>query len=267
MRETWLAHPGARIDLRSIDPGSTPGLTGGHERARSDRADAVQRLAALQDRLWAEATRSLLVVLQGIDASGKDGTVKHVFEGLNPEAVHATAFKAPTTEELDHDFLWRIHRALPRRGQVGVFNRSQYEDVVVARVHKLVPEALWKHRYRSIAEFERALVLEGTTVVKFYLHISKEEQRRRFEERLRQPDKRWKFAPSDLEDRRRWDEFRSAYEDAIAATSTEHAPWYVIPADHKWYRDWAVDVVLEETLRQMDPHYPEPPNLDGVVIP
>ena len=266
MPETWRIDPGSSVDLAAIDASSTPGLKGGHDAARADRPTYRDHLAELQNRLWAEAERSLLVVLQGMDAAGKDGTIKHVFDGLNPEAVHATAFKEPSTEELAHDFLWRIQRALPRRGQIGVFNRSHYEDVVSTRVRRLVPESVWRPRYRSISAFERELVEEGTTIVKFFLHISRDEQKRRFEERLAIPSKRWKFSPSDLEDRKRWSSFQHAYADAIAATSTDHAPWYIIPADHKWYRDWAVDVVLEATLRKMDPQYPKPPNLDGVVI-
>jgi PPK2 family polyphosphate:nucleotide phosphotransferase len=266
VRETWRVNHGSEVRLAAIPPASTPAQHGGREAADAARPAARDELARLQDRLWAEASRSLLVILQGMDASGKDGTVKHVFEGLNPEAIHPTEFKVPNSEELAHDFLWRIHRALPRRGQIGVFNRSQYEDVVTARVRNLVPEAVWRARYRSIADFERALVHEGTTIVKCFLHLSKAEQKRRFEARLQMPDKRWKFSPEDLVDRSLWDHYERAYEDAIAATSTEHAPWYIIPADHKWYVHWAVDVVLVETLQEMDPHYPTPPNLDGVVV-
>lgn len=267
VREVWQVRRGHRVDLRAIDPGGTPGLTGGHDAARADRPRHSAQLGELQERLWAEATRSLLVVLQGTDASGKDGAIRHVFEGLNPQAVHATAFKAPAGEELAHDFLWRIHRALPRRGQIGVFNRSHYEDVLAARVRHLVPEAVWKRRYRSIVEFERALVEEGTTVVKLCLLISKAEQQRRFEQRLDTPAKRWKFSAADLADRKLWDDYRRAYEDALEATSSAHAPWYVIPADHKWYRDWAMDVVLVEELQALDPRYPAPPpDPDGVVL-
>ena len=266
MRDVWRVKPGSEVKLAAIDPASTPALKGNRDTAAAARPAAIQALASLQDRLWAEASRSLLVILQGMDAAGKDGTVKHVFEGLNPEAVRPTEFKVPTSEELAHDFLWRIHAALPRRGQVGVFNRSQYEDVVAVRVRKDVPESVWRPRFRSIADFERSLVHEGTTIVKCFLHLSKDEQKRRFEERLRLPEKRWKFSPDDLVDRNLWDQYQRAYEDAIAATSTDHAPWYIIPADHKWYLHWAVDVVLVETLQEMDPHYPKPPNLDGVVV-
>ena len=266
MRDVWRVKPGGAVKLASIDPASTPGLQGTRDTAAAARPAAIKALQSLQDRLWAEASRSLLVILQGMDAAGKDGTVKHVFEGLNPEAVRPTEFKAPTSEELAHDFLWRIHAALPRHGQIGVFNRSQYEDVVAVRVRKDVPESVWRPRFRSITEFERSLVHEGTTIVKCFLHLSKGEQKRRFEERLRLPEKRWKFSPDDLVDRSRWDEYQRAYEDAISATTTDHAPWYIIPADHKWYVHWAVDVMLVETLQEMDPHYPKPPNLDGVVV-
>ena len=266
MRDLWRVKPGGEVNLASIEPASTPGLKGGRDKAAAARPAALQTLIDLQDRLWAESSRSVLVILQGMDASGKDGTVKHVFEGLNPEAVRTTEFKVPTSEELAHDFLWRIHRALPRRGQIGVFNRSQYEDVVAVRVRNDVPESVWRPRFRSIAEFERALVHEGTTIVKCFLHISKDEQKRRFEQRLRLPEKRWKFSPGDLVDRGLWDGYRRAYEEAISATSTDHAPWYIIPADHKWYLHWAVDTVLVETLQEMDPQYPKPPNLDGVVV-
>ena len=266
MREMWELRPGHRVRLDAIDPSSTPGIKGGKETANGDKVAFQRHLAELQDRLWAEAKRSLLVVLEGMDASGKDGTIKHVFQGVNPQAVHVTAFKVPTGEELEHDFLWRIHRALPRRGDIGVFNRSHYEDVIAARVRGLVPKPLWRARYQSIVDFERELVQEGTTIVKFCLLISKDEQKRRFEERLAVPSKRWKFAMGDVADRTLWDEYRRAYEDALEATSTHDAPWYVIPADHKWYRDWAVDHVLVETLREMDPRYPTPPDLDGIVI-
>lgn len=266
MRERWVVKPGRRPQLEDLDPASTPGIEGGKDAATAEHPRLQKHLAELQDRLWAQATRSLLVVLQGMDASGKDGTIKHVFEGVNPQAVHVTAFKVPTSDELAHDFLWRVHRALPRRGEIGVFNRSHYEDVIAARVRGLVSASTWRTRYRSIVEFERALVQEGTTIVKFFLLISKDEQKRRFEERLTVPSKRWKFAPGDIADRNLWGDYRRAYEDAIEATSTELAPWYVIPADRKWYRDWAVDQVLIETLHEMHPIYPVPPDLDGIVV-
>ena len=216
------------------------------------------RLADLQDRLWAESRRSLLVVLQAMDAGGKDGTIKHVFRGVNPQGCRVQSFKEPTHLELAHDFLWRVHRAAPRAGEIGIFNRSHYEDVLITRVHGLVPEKVWRERYDLINSFEELLGHGGTTIVKLFLHISKGEQRKRFDSRLHEPRKRWKFQPSDLTERERWAAYQEAYADALTATSTASAPWYVIPADRKWYRNWAVSRVLIDTLEHMDPHYPEP---------
>ena len=204
----------------------------------------------------------MLVVLQGMDASGKDGTVKHVFSGVNPQGTRVAAFKEPTREELGHDFLWRVHRQTPIAGEIGIFNRSHYEDVLVARVHRLVPEKVWRTRYDTINDFERLLAHGGMTVVKIFLHISFDEQGRRLHERLERPDKRWKLQTSDFADRERWDDYQAAYTDALERTSTETSPWYVIPANRKWYRNWAVSHVLLRTLRTMDPRYPEPPPVD-----
>ena len=226
----------------------------------------VARLSDLQELLYASNRYSLLLVFQGMDSSGKDGVIKHVMSGVDPQGCRVSSFKAPNDEEKSHDFLWRIHKAVPPKGFIGIFNRSHYEDVLVVRVKGLVPEERWRRRYDHIVAFERLLADEGTTVVKFYLHISKEEQRQRLEARLQEPDKRWKFNPGDLEDRKLWDDFQEAYEEAITRTSTEHAPWYVIPADRKWYRDLAVASVLIETLERMDPRFPPEPDLDGVVI-
>jgi PPK2 family polyphosphate:nucleotide phosphotransferase len=201
-----------------------------------------------------------------MDTGGKDGTIRKVFGGVNPQGVRVWGFGVPTEWEMAHDYLWRIHEHTPGNGGIVIFNRSHYEDVLVVRVKGLVPEERWRRRYDHIVAFERLLADEGTTVVKFYLHISKEEQRQRLEARLQEPDKRWKFNPGDLEDRKLWDDFQEAYEEAITRTSTEHAPWYVIPADRKWYRDLAVASVLIETLERMDPRFPPEPDLDGVVI-
>jgi PPK2 family polyphosphate:nucleotide phosphotransferase len=214
-------------------------------------------LGELQDRLWAENRRSLLVVLQAMDTGGKDSTIKHVFSGVNPQATRATAFKQPTPPELRHDFLWRVHLAVPAAGEIGIFNRSHYEDVLIARVHRLVPESVWRPRYELINDFEKTLHHSGTTIVKLFLHISKDEQERRLQKRLHRPDKRWKFSPADLEERSYWDDYHVAYEDALNRTSTAYAPWYVIPANHKWYRNWAVSRILIDTLRALDPRYPE----------
>lgn len=266
VREQWVVRPGSHPHLDAIDPGATPGLDGGRAAAEAALAQDQTALAALQDRLWAEARRSVLVVLQGMDASGKDGTIKHVFAGVNPQATPVSSFKEPTPEELAHDFLWRVHRAMPRAGEIGIFNRSHYEDVVAVRVRGLVPESVWRARYAQITAFEELLSAGGTRLVKCFLHISKDEQRRRFEERLHDPQKRWKFRLGDLDDRRRWAEYQTAYADALRLTSTDAAPWHVIPADHKWYRNWSISRILIDTLTEMDPRYPEPPDLDGVTI-
>ncbi|MFI5284817.1 MAG: polyphosphate kinase 2 family protein [Candidatus Dormibacteria bacterium] len=266
MRAAWAVKPGSKVDVSTLDPADTRALKGGHRAAdaalKADRAALIE----WQTRLWAESKRSLLLIVQGTDASGKDGTIAHVFSGVNPQGTNVTAFKVPTAEELAHDFLWRVHRVVPRAGEIGIFNRSQYEDVLVARVRKLVPKQVWKRRYDDINDFESLLTTGGTTIIKCCLLISKDEQRRRFEERLRDPQKRWKFQRGDLEDRALWKEYQAAYSEAIERTSTKAAPWYVIPADLKWYRNWAVSRILIETLSEMDPKYPDPPDLAGLTI-
>lgn len=227
----------------------------------------VEELAEIQTRLWAEHRRSLLVVLQAMDAGGKDGTIRKVFTGVNPQSVRVATFKTPTTEELGHDFLWRIHQETPGAGHIGVFNRSHYEDVLIARVDELVAEPVWRARYRAIRHFEESLTAAGTTMVKIFLHISKDEQAKRFRARLDDPQKRWKFSAADLHVRAEWDRYQEAYADALGETSTDACPWYVIPADHKWYRDWAVLQILLATLRELDPQYPpEEPGLAELVI-
>lgn len=198
----------------------------------------------------------MLVVLQGMDAAGKDGTIRHVLSGVSPQSCQVTTFKKPTAEELDHDFLWRVHRAVPRRGSVEFFNRSHYEDVLVVRVHKLVPEKHWRQRFDQINEFEALLTSSGTTVVKFFLHIDREEQRKRLQARLDDPQKRWKFSPADLQERSFWDDYQRAYEEVLTRCNTMQAPWYVVPANHKWHRNWVVSRVLRETLEEMDPQFP-----------
>jgi len=256
--DRWRVKPDRRVDLAVHDPASTAGAPGERPETEAALPTLLTDLADLQDRLWAESKRSLLVVLQAIDAGGKDGTIKHVFRGVNPQGTRVTSFKEPSHVELAHDFLWRVHQASPRAGEIGIFNRSHYEDVLVARVHALVAERVWKARYELINSFEAMLAHGGTTVVKLFLHISKEEQRKRFEARLNEPAKRWKFQPSDLTEREHWDAYQAAYEDALGKTSTADAPWYVVPADHKWYRNWAVSTILIDTLRRMDPRYPDP---------
>lgn len=251
------------MHLDPVDPDHVPALDDAEAAApdRAPRGDALaaasaERLARLADlhaRLIAEGARALLVVLQARDAGGKDGTVRHVFNALNPSATQVTAFGVPTEEEARHDYLWRAHRACPPRGAVGIFNRSYYEDVLVVRVDDLAPEAVWSRRYRHIAEFERMLADEGTAVVKLFLHVSRAEQARRLRARLDEPDKQYKYNPHDLDDRARWDEYTEAYRDAIAKTATKRAPWYVVPADSKKVRNYLVAGVLVRALEAMDP--------------
>ena len=220
----------------------------------------VTQIADFQERLYAEEKRSLLLVLQGIDAAGKDGTVKHVLRGTNPSGVRVYSFRQPTSEEAAHDFLWRYHHATPADGMIHVFNRSHYEDVLVVRVKDLAPEELWRSRYESINDFERMLVREGTTILKCFLHISRERQLEKFRERLERPRKYWKWSDNDIKEREHWDEYQRAYEDAINATSTPWAPWYVVPADHRWFRNYVVARVLAAMLGAMNPQFPEPPD-------
>lgn len=262
----WQVEPGSKVDLSGIDPRSTAGAPGDKDETAKVVEDMLGELAGLQERLYAEGQRSLLVVLQAIDAGGKDGTIKHVFRGLNPSGCRVVSFKVPSEEERSHDFLWRVHAKVPAKGEVVVFNRSHYEDVLVVRVHDLVPEKVWRPRYGFINDFEANLAAAGTRIVKLYLHISKEEQAERFKARLEDPSKRWKFRTADLDERKRWDDYMAAFEEAITRTSTADAPWYVVPADRKWYRNWAVSRILVETLKDMDPQYPPAEDLDGVTI-
>ena len=263
----YLIRPGTRVDLSDHDPADSSEFEGGKKEGKAALPGIVKELAELQRRLWAESSRSLLVILQALDTGGKDGTIRHVFGGVNPQGVHVVSFGLPTEWERGHDFLWRVHRQTPEKGAIAVFNRSHYEDVLVVRVKELVPQALWSRRYEHIRAFERLLADEGTTIVKIFLNISEEEQRRRLQRRLDRPDKRWKFQKDDLEDRKLWDSYIEAYEDAITETAVDHAPWYVVPADRKWYRNLVVASLVATTLRRMDPHYPEPEeDLDGVEV-
>lgn len=226
-----------------------------------------RRLADLQRRLWAESSQSLLVVLQATDTGGKDGTIRHVFRGVNPQGVHVRSFGVPTEWELAHDYLWRVHQHVPADGAITIFNRSHYEDVLVVRVKGLAPEERWSKRYRHIREFERMLADEGTRIVKLFLNISKDEQRERLQDRLDEPDKNWKFDRGDLADRELWEDYREAYRMALQETSTDYAPWYVVPANRKWYRNLVVSNILIQTLEEMDPRYPESDeDLDGIVV-
>jgi PPK2 family polyphosphate:nucleotide phosphotransferase len=266
-RDRWRVEHGHPVDLASVDTSSTAGAPGDKAKTKEVCADLLEELSELQNRLWAEHRRSLLVVLQAIDAGGKDGTIRKVFTGVNPQGVRVASFKAPTPQELDHDFLWRVHAQAPGHGEIGVFNRSHYEDVLVVRVDEIVPEPVWRGRYEAIRDFEEHLTEAGTTIVKLFLHISKDEQEERFQARLDDPSKRWKFSAADLGVRKKWDSYQAAFADAINETSTKEAPWYVVPADKKWYRDWVVLQILVETLREMDPEYPpEEEGLEHIVI-
>jgi PPK2 family polyphosphate:nucleotide phosphotransferase len=267
-RKRWRVKAGERVELKAIDTKSADGAPGDRAATEATFPDLWANLHDLQERLYAEGRRSVLVVLQAMDAGGKDGTIEHVFRGMNPQGVRVASFKVPTEEELAHDFLWRVHQRVPGHGEIGVFNRSHYEDVLVVRVHGLVPKDVCRARYEHIRAFERSLVDGGTTLVKLFLHISKDEQRQRLQARLDDPAKHWKFRVADLEERTKWGDYQRAFEDAIAETSTDDAPWYVVPADRKWYRNWAVLRILTETLEALDPQFPPPADdLSGVVIP
>lgn len=238
------------------------------KQARAEEAKLEEKMASLQERLYAEGKQSLLIVLQSLDAGGKDGTIKHVFNAANPQGIRVANFKVPVGDELTHDFLWRIHQHTPPKGYIAIFNRSHYEDVLVVRVNELAPKSVWQKHYDHINNFERLLFDNGTRILKFFLYISKEEQRERFQERLDRPDKNWKFSTGDLTVRERWDEYMEAYEDVLTRCNTEYAPWHVIPADRKWYRNYVITKAIVETLEAMDPQYPPAePGLDKVVIP
>ncbi len=257
MSDPHIVEPGSTVRLAELPTRAAPFHDDRKEAEREFR-ELREELADLQHRLYAENRRKLLVVLQAMDAGGKDGTIRKVFEGVNPQGVKVTSFKVPTAEELAHDFLWRIHKAAPATGTIGVFNRSHYEDVLVVRVDRLVPEAVWRARYETINDFERLLAAGGTTILKFFLHISLDEQRERFQSRLDRPEKRWKFSRGDLDKRRQWPEYMAAYEDVLSRCSTATAPWWVIPADQKWYRNLAVARTLVGKLRQLEPKFPAP---------
>jgi PPK2 family polyphosphate:nucleotide phosphotransferase len=246
--------PGSRVDLRRVDPDGSPGFS--RESAGLKMTTDLARLASLQERIWAERKHRVLIVLQGIDASGKDGTISHVMSAFNPQGCRVVGFGVPSEVELAHDYLWRIHAATPRTGEIVIFNRSHYESVLVERVHSLVPEAVWRKRYDQINDFEATLAAEGTTIVKFFLHIDRDEQLARLKARYDDPTKRWKFNVGDLDERKLWDDYRVAFEDALERCSTAVAPWYVIPANHKWYRDLAVGEIVAQTLETLDPRYP-----------
>jgi len=249
--------PGSDLDLSAIDTRGTPGWEGDKHDAEPAFAELQQRIADLQDLLYADGSQRLLVVLQAMDTGGKDGTIKHVFDRVNPIGVHVRAFKKPSEAELSRDYLWRVHAHVPGDGELVVFNRSHYEDVLVVRVHGIVDDERAQRRLAQIRDFERMLVEEGTTVVKIFLHISRDEQAERLRARLDVPEKNWKFSSADLAERAHWDRYQEVYRDAIAATSSDEAPWYVVPADRKWYRNLAVASILAERMRRLDMSYPE----------
>ncbi len=262
-----LAYPGKRIQLKDFDTADTAEFES-HKHAKAKLDKNKELLAKYQDLLYADNSYSLLIILQAMDAAGKDSTVKHVMSGVNPEGCQAFSFKVPSQEELDHDFIWRAYRSLPERGRIGIFNRSYYEETLVVRVHpellqnerlpgfKRPGEKFWRHRFESINDVERHLVRNGTVILKFFLHLSREEQRNRFLARLDDPAKNWKFSESDLHERRHWDDYQAAYQDMINHTSTKNAPWYIVPADHKWFEHLVVSEVIVQTLKSLKLNYP-----------
>ncbi len=250
--------PGSTVKLQNIDPAYKDKHHESHEEAAAELEEDRTKLRELQELLYAEGRSSLLIVLQGMDTGGKDGTINHILGAMNPQGCRVEGFKQPSAEEAAHDFLWRIHPAAPARGQVAIFNRSHYEDVLVVRVHNLVPKVVWSQRYERINDFEKGLVEHDTHILKFYLHISKEEQLTRFKERLDDPAKQWKISEADYKERTFWDDYVAAYEDALSRCSTDHAPWFVIPADHKWFRNLAVARIVVEHLEGLNMKRPEP---------
>jgi PPK2 family polyphosphate:nucleotide phosphotransferase len=250
--EKYWVKPGAKVDLRKIDADDRQLFSDGGKEESVQAFDTLQEeLKLLQTLLYAQNKHRILVVMQAMDTGGKDGCIKNVFSRIDPQGIHVRSFKRPSEEELAHDFLWRVHSKVPRNGQLVIFNRSHYEDIIAVRVKKLFPEKVWKQRIGHVMDFERMLVEEGTTVVKIYLHISKDEQKRRLESRILDPEKHWKFNPEDLKDRALWTDFMETYEDILPKTSTEHAPWYVVPANRKWYRNLVVARIMVDTMKRL----------------
>ncbi|MFB8789985.1 MAG: polyphosphate kinase 2 family protein [Potamolinea sp.] len=259
--------PGEKISLADFDPNASEDYKK-KKQVEEELEKQRQRISNLQARLYAENQRSLLIVLQAMDTGGKDGTIKNVFSGVNPQGCQVWSFKTPSQEESSHDFLWRYHHRAPQRGMITIFNRSHYEDVLIVRVKNLISEEVWRKRYHVINEFEQMLTLGNVTIIKFFLHISKDEQKRRLESRLEDPDKRWKFSTNDVQERLLWDKYHQAFEDAISNCSTEYAPWYIIPANKKWYRNLVIARTLADTLESMNPQYPTvEENFKNIVIP
>lgn len=259
--------PDTKLDLSNHDPSATPSFDGDKKQGQARLKVLNARLEELQDLLWAEGKNRVLFVIQAMDAGGKDGTIRHVFDGVNPSGVKVASFKKPSSKELAHDYLWRAHSQVPGDGELTIFNRSHYEDVLVVRVLELVPKKRWERRYKHIVDFEQMLVDEGTTIIKIFLHISKDEQKERLQARLDEPEKNWKFEIGDLESRSHWDAYHDAFEEALARTSTEESPWYIIPANRKWYRNIAVSEIMIQTLEGLNMKFPDAEKgLDQVVI-
>ena len=263
----YLVKPGSKVDLSQWDPNDGGNFKGNKKKALAQVVKLNSKLEILQEILYAEHKHKVLIVLQAMDTGGKDGTIRHVFDGVNPQGVRVASFKVPSLEELDHDYLWRVHKVVPAAGEMVIFNRSHYEDVLVVRVHKLITPAVCRKRYEQITAFERLLTENGTTILKFFLYIDLDEQKQRLQARLDDPTKQWKFNLGDLKERKLWPEYKQAYEQALAHTSTSFAPWYVVPANHKWYRDLVISTILVDALEKLKLKYPEPEeSLEGVVI-
>jgi PPK2 family polyphosphate:nucleotide phosphotransferase len=255
--EELIVKPGKKVKLSKWDPEDTLGWDKDHAMKES-LEKTIERIDKLQFLLYAEHKRTLLIVLQGLDAAGKDGTIRHVMSGVNPQGCTVTSFKKPSPEEMAHDYLWRVHKAVPEFGDIGIFNRSVYEDVLVVRVHNLVPKQVWSKRYDQINEFEKLLDDNRVKILKFFLHISKDEQKKRFQQRIDDPDRRWKISEADFDERRFWDDYVEAYETALTKCSTPHAPWFIIPSNKKWFRNLAVSHIIAEALEEMHMKFPKP---------
>jgi PPK2 family polyphosphate:nucleotide phosphotransferase len=265
--DRYRVKPDSKVDLSQRDPNDHSAFAGGKKERQKAISALNGRLEVLQELLYAEHEHKVLIVLQAMDTGGKDGVIRHVFDGVNPQGVRVASFKVPTQEELDHDYLWRVHEQVPGKGEIAIFNRSHYEDVLVVRVHELTPEKIWRKRYDHINEFERMLADEGTTILKFFLHIDLGEQKERLQARLDEPNKRWKFSLGDLKERKLWPDYMRAYEDVLSKTSTKWAPWYIVPANRKWYRNLVVATILVEALEGLHMNYPQPEeSLDDVII-
>lgn len=265
--KNYLVKPGMKIKLSEWDPNDTSEFKGHKEEGRMELSKLNKQLEDLQELLFAEHKHKVLVILQAMDTGGKDGAIRHVFEGVNPQGTRVANFKEPSLEELDHDFLWRVHKQVPAKGELVIFNRSHYEEVLIVRVHNLVPPEVWRQRYDQINAFEQMLAENGTTILKFYLHIDKDEQKQRLQARLDNPDKHWKFRRGDLAERKLWSDYMQAYEDVLNKTSTSHAPWFIVPANHKWYRDLIISSILVDALETLNMKFPEPEeNLEGIVV-